>query len=589
MNKCICGSKQRVSVSKPDGVIVDNQGISQAKNLSLVKCENCGLIRQANPVFTNNNQYAEYYNTEYPPNKQDYIKKDYAHDLSVAKMRCGAYELTQGNLLDVGSGSGAFVDECRLRGLEAYGCEIANYAYAKNDKFIYHDQLENIHFPTDNFNIITCHDVLEHVFSPDKFIAEMFRITKQNGYCIIEIPDFFSQDGKHHWKDIEHLWFFNRKQVIVLAKKSGFEIEKINNPIPGKIVVWLKKPKQSRVKILVPPGIGDSYWSIVKMKSFLKREGLGLPDIFIGAGRNKNDKYHGHIRSVPFLRLFPFIHATGGYVPMKKMIGGQAIWKEAYAEQGRTVFKDIFGYDYLLSYNGHIRWGKRLEDIDPQYKCNWQPPMFVSLEQENYRKECLEKYGKYICFYLPFYGHYREWLKEFNISKIITTINKMTTDGHVQPVLVGAPWDADNKKLTEAKKNIRGLIDLTGKTTVDQVFGCLKGSQLVFGFPSGLTIMSAVLNCKTLLAWNDYFEIGVKGNRFYQYSCPPDVWSKNYFAMNTKTMNVDNVVAAALSIMGNKSPRTCWPGVASGFQAEDWKTAINDMKTACPVLNGGAA
>jgi SAM-dependent methyltransferase len=502
-------------------------------------------------------------------------------------MRCNAYEITQGSLLDVGSGSGAFVDECRTRGLEAYGCEIAKYAYSKDDKFIYHNQLENIHFPTDNFNIVTCHDVIEHVFDPIKFVNEMFRITKQNGYCVIDIPDFFSQEGKHHWKDVEHLWFFNRKQIIDLVRKIGFEVEKIQNPILGKIVFWLKKSKQRRTKILVPPGIGDSYWSIVKMQSFLENENLGLPDIFIAAGRDR--KYNGHLRSVPFLKMFPFIHAINGFLPLRKVHEGKKIWQEAYADQGRTVFKDIFGYDYLLSYNGHIRWGKRLEDIDPQYKCNWQPPMFVSLEQENYRKECIAKYGQYICFYLPFYGHYREWLKEFNINKIVATINKMVTDSHMRPVLVGAQWDADDKKLSEAKRNINGLIDLTGQTTVDQVFGCLKGSQLVFGFPSGLTIMSAAFGCKTLLAWNDYFELGIKGNKFYHYSCPPDVWSKNYFAMNTKTMNIDNVVAAALSIMGNKPPKTHWPGITSGFQAEDWQAGLARMQATNPVLNGRTA
>jgi SAM-dependent methyltransferase len=591
MNNCICGSKQVTSIEIPDGVLVDRKGISQKQAISLVKCESCGLVRQAKTPFENNNQYSEYYKNEYPPNKQDYIKKDYVHDLNVAQKRCNAYgSIASENLLDVGSGSGSFVDECRTRGINAHGCEIGNYAYAKNDEYIYHKQFENIHFPTDSFQYVTCHDVFEHVLNPIAFISEMFRVIKQNGYCIIEIPDFFSPDGKHHWKDIEHVWFFNRKQFIDLARKAGFEIEKIQNPIPGKIVFWLKKPKQSRVKILVPPGIGDSYWSIVKMQSFLEKEGLGLPDIAIAAGRDR--KYSGHLRSIPFLKMFPFLNATSNFLPLKKMNEGRKIWHEAYAGdweestgtvKGRTVFRNIFEHDYLLSYNGHVRWGKRLEDIDPQYKCNWHPPMFVSLEQENYRKECIDKYGKYICFYLPFYGHYRNWTREFDINKITATINKLSIDNQMKPVLVGAQWDADDMPLTNAKKQINGLIDLTGKTTVDQVFGCLKGSQLVFGFPSGLTIMAASFGCKALLVWNDYFEIGIKGNRFYRYSCPPDIWEKNYFAMNTKTMSIDNVVKASMDIISGRTPDTCWP-TTNLFQGEDWETG-----TAHPRLSEAIA
>jgi SAM-dependent methyltransferase len=570
----------------PDGVLVDNQGISQSHVISLVKCESCGIIRQSNTPFDDNDQYSEYYKNEYPPNKQDYIKKDYAHDLDVAQKRCDAYRIISDNLLDVGSGSGAFVDECRSRGIESYGCEIGRYACAKNDKHTYHRRFEDVSFPTDNFQHVTCHDVLEHVINPVQFMAEMFRVIKQDGYCIIDFPDFFDSNGKHHWKDVEHLWFFNRKQLITLATKIGFELEKIQNPIPGKIVLWLKKPKQNRVKILVPPGIGDSYWSIVKMQSFCEKENLGLPDIFIAAGRDR--KYNGHLRSVPFLKMFPFINATNGFLPLKRVEEGREIWREAYAEQGRTVFRNLYGYDYLLSYNGHIRWGKRLEDIDPQYKCDWHPPMFVSLEQENYRKECAEKYGNYLCFYLPFYGHYQEWIKEFNINKIVATLNKLSLDSGMIPILIGAQWDADDKKLTNAKRSIKGLIDLTGKTTVDQVFGCLKGSQLVFGFPSGLTIMAAAFGCKTLLAWNDYFEIGIKGNRFYQYSCPPDIWEKNYFAMNTKTMSIDNVVKASLDIIGRRPPNTCWPKT-NLFQSQDWGKGLDMMQAAHPVLNKGIA
>ncbi|MEE9356495.1 MAG: methyltransferase domain-containing protein [Methylococcaceae bacterium] len=547
MNNCICGRDKIITIVVPDGVLVDEQGTSQKQALSLAQCESCGLIRQTNPKFKTNKQYADYYGFEYPPNKLDYIKKDYAHDLRVAQMRCDAYSVNQGNLLDIGSGSGAFVDECRTRGVESFGCEVAKYAYAKDDQYIYHNCLENINFPTDHFDTVTCHDVLEHVLEPDKFIIEMFRATKQNGYCIIEIPDFFSPDGKHHWKDVEHLWFFNRKQLFELAKKTGFVIEKVSYPVPGKLVVWLKKPIQTRTTILVPPGLGDSFWSIVKMQSFLQKENISMPDLCIAAG--KTGRYNGHVRAVPFLKLFPFVNATGKHIPMRQMEEGRKIWKEAYADKGRTIFHDIYGFDYFISFNGHIRWGIPLEEINPEYKCNWHPPMFTSLEEIKYQSECIKKYGRYMCIYLPPYGHYIHWLKEFNLSQMVQSINKITNEIGITPILVGSQWDADDVKLTRAKTSINGLIDLTGKTTVEQVFGCLKGSQLFLGFPSGLTIMAATLGCKTLIVWNDYFELGIKGNKFYQYCCPPDVLGRNYFTINTKDMTVENTASTAKELI----------------------------------------
>ena len=58
---------------------------------------------------------------------------------------------------------------------------------------------------------------------------------------------------------------------------------------------------------------------------------------------------------------------------------------------------------------------------------------------------------------------------------------------------------------TELRKEIPGAIDLTGETTVAQLFGLIKGAKAIIGHPSGLTVMSAVLGVKTLMIWNDYY------------------------------------------------------------------------------------
>lgn len=561
MDECICGNKNKKIYKRDNTVTVSKKGILKNKDIKLASCSSCGIIRQTAIPFQTSEQYTEYYKS-YPPTEKSYTKKTYKHDRRVAGLRCDSYEIPNAKTeiletLDVGSGSGAFVDECRSRGHESFGCELGTYHYEENGTYIHRKGLLDIHFPTDHFDIVTCHDVVEHVLDPVEFLKEMFRITKQNGRCVIDFPNFFDEKGNHHWKDSEHVWFFTEEQLANLLTTIGFNVDSIKNPLKTRSVFYATKPTQNRVKILLPPGMGDSYWSIVKMQAFLKSEGIDMPDICIAAGKDK--KYNGHVRAVPFLQMFPFINATGGHIPMKQMVNGKKIWYEAYSERGRTVFRDIFDYDYMLSYNGHIRWGVQLEDIDPQYECDWHPPMFVSLDQENFKNNCIKQYGKYFCIYLPFYGHYIKWLEEFGLNNLIDAINEISNKTGATPVLVGAQWDADDKKLSAAKGKIKKLVDLTGKTDMQELFGCLRGSQLVFGFPSGLTIMAAVLRCKTLMAWNDFYEIGVLGNKFYQYVCPPDTWNKNYFAMNTTTMTVNNVAMAAKDIISDRKPTLFWP------------------------------
>ena len=566
MNRCICGNKNKKPYKRDSTVSVSNEGILKKKDIKLVSCNGCGIIRQTGTAIKTQKQYNKYYEG-YPPTKKIYTKKTYKHDRRVAGIRCESYKIptakTEGiEILDVGSGSGAFVDECRSRGLKSFGCELGKYHYEEDGSYIYRKGLLDIHFPTDHFDIVTCHDVVEHVLDPVKFIKEMFRITKQNGRCIIDFPNFFNEKGNHHWKDSEHVWFFTEGQLANLLKNIGFIVDSIKNPLKTRSVFYATRPTQKRVKILVPPGMGDSYWSIVKMQSFLKSEGIDMPDICIAAGKDK--KYNGHVRAVPFLQMFPFVNAAGGHIAMKQMENGKKIWNEAYSERGRTVFRDIYDHDYMLSYNGHIRWGVQLEDVDPQYECDWHPPMFVSLDQENFKNNCIKQYGKYFCIYLPLYGHYVKWLEEFSLDNLIKAINKISKENDAIPVLVGAQWDAEDKKLSAAKGKIKKLVDLTGKTDMQQLFGCLRGSELVFGFPSGLTIMSAAIRCKTLMVWNDFYEIGVHGNKFYRYVCPPDTWNKNYFAMNTATMTVNNVAKAANDIISDRKPTLFWPERGNG-------------------------
>ena len=192
MNKCICGGTVWQDSQVREGCKVDEKGHEQSSTVHIAKCEKCGIIRQINLPFSSKQEFIDYYKEQYPPVKQEYSIKNYEHDRKIAKLRCNAYKIHSiARILDVGSGSGAFVDECRDRGAEAYGCEIGKYHYCEDDNYIYSKEFEDIHFPTDYFDLVTCHDVLEHSLNPLGMIEEMFRIVKQLGNCIIDFPRFY--------------------------------------------------------------------------------------------------------------------------------------------------------------------------------------------------------------------------------------------------------------------------------------------------------------------------------------------------------------------------------------------------------------
>lgn len=571
---CVCGSKQFSGIERPNSIVVDGKGTSQPATITLAECQKCGLIRQLQMPLSTNEQYLEYYRKSYPPTQEVYSKKDYTHDREVAELRCNEYDINKGNknkILDIGSGSGAFVDECRSRGAEAYGCEISTYSYADNSDYIYIDQFENIHFPTDHFELVTCHDVLEHVLDPVKFLKEMFRTVGQEGTCIIDIPDFFHAKGRHHWKDVEHIWFFKTGQLKRLLKKIGFVVKQIKHPLEAKTVFYLQKLKQNRIKILFPPGIGDSYWSIVKLQAFLESKNIKSPvDAYVVCNR---DRYNGHKRAFPFMEMFPFLNSTGKAFDNGNDPKLRSIWKEAYARQGKIIFENVHGCDYFIAYNGHLRFGKQLEEID-SLKCNWTPPMFVSLEQERFRKECIAKYGKYILFYFPLYGTFQYWTQEFPVEAVIESVKQIIKHTGHTPVFVGAAWDAEDKKCRQLRAGIGSCVDLSGKTNIEQLFGLIKGSQAVIGYPSGLPIMSAVFDKKTLIIWNDFYD-----QDFAWHSCPPWTKNKTYFVEFTKNLTPENLTERVVEIITGKkikvNPRVL---ETNARPIPNWELTIDNMK-----------
>lgn len=490
--------------------------------LPVLACRACGALRQ--DVRLSPEQYAEWY-------RRDYFDGVYYHtpeqDARVAALRADHYTTRPGaSLLDVGCGNGAFVDECRARGIEAVGQDVAAQSAGEH---VYVGDLESIHFPTEAFDVVTIHDVLEHLTDPLAVLREVRRILKQGGTLWLDFPRFHHPMGRHHWKPTEHLWLLDESQLVALLKAAGFLVRGVEHPIPSKVLIQAVAPEVRRPSILVPAGIGDSYWVMVKLRAFLAREGLGMPDVYV-------QDSGGPKRTQPYLRCLPFIHAAG----YKELDFREPLWREAYLQDGRTVFPDVFGVDYFVAYNGVMRFGASLADADPDLACEWHPPMHVSLEARAFRRE-LGADGPYVVAYFTDSGMYQHWLKEFPVERLTATLHLIRARGY-RIVLIGAPWD-DGKTGSRLAQRDPAYVDLIGQTTFDQMLGALMGASGVVGFPAGNTILATALGVPTVLLWNRYFDA-----RFWTNACPPD--AANYHAIDTATATADGVAGLFPTLSG---------------------------------------
>lgn len=483
-----------------------------------IQCTVCSTVIQKTTLtsmdFLNFYQ-SGFYHTQHQINKNMLpYQGRRLHDYKVAESRLSNYKIPSKSLiLDVGCGSGMFVLCAREHGIEAYGQDLWKDL---ENPYVYSSSLSSISFPTDYFDYVTCHDVLEHVENPNSFLSEISRIIKQNGFLILDYPMFFSEEGKHHWKAIEHLWMLSPAQLQKILTKHGFEITKTTYPEwegkrLAKIVLFCRKPPEQRTSILVPPGIGDSYWAIIKLRDFCIKRRLGIPDVFIAGRGDRNI-------SKEFVERFPFLHCSG-YA--EDFTTKDPIFNEAYLQDGRQLFENVHGMDFFLSANGILRFGKNLTtEYLPEYETEWRPPMFFSLEERKKVLSYQHEYGPYSLFYLPVQSIYKRWFADIDREYFVAYAKELRRKGRT-PILVGAGWDEDPLRCSE-------VVNLIGKTTFSDLLSLLHGAQSVVGFPSGLTILSTVLRKPTFMWWNDYFD-----RRMWTNCCPH---TENYVAWDSKQL-----------------------------------------------------
>ena len=137
--------------------------------------------------------------------------------------------------LDVGCGTGEFLNACQQAGFKAKGVEPSKLArdQAINNYNLSVSENTNLEqFKDNKFDSISMWHVLEHVPSLIKTITEFKRILNKNGKIIIAVPNHKSWDSSYYsefwaaWDVPIHLWHFSKETIELLFNKNGFKLIK---------------------------------------------------------------------------------------------------------------------------------------------------------------------------------------------------------------------------------------------------------------------------------------------------------------------------------------------------------------------------
>ena len=235
-NSCpVCNSKEINPL-----LTIKDFSVSQ-ENFVLWQCSVCSL--RFTQDVPNENNIAPYYKSpdyiSHTNTDKGFINKTYQkvrnHTLQQkAQLIIGQTKVDRGSILDIGSGTGAFLNVMKEKGWQVKGVEpdedarkLANKLY--NLQVDEPASLDNV--PSSFFDAITLWHVLEHVHQLHDYVEQLKRLLKQKGRIFIAVPNYQSRDSgiyRSYWAAYDvprHLYHFSPQSIKTLMQKHGLKIE----------------------------------------------------------------------------------------------------------------------------------------------------------------------------------------------------------------------------------------------------------------------------------------------------------------------------------------------------------------------------
>jgi ubiquinone/menaquinone biosynthesis C-methylase UbiE len=134
-------------------------------------------------------------------------------------------------ILDAGCGSGRTLDELidygTVRGIEL-DPEAAAAARARGRGEVVEGRLEELPWPDQTFDLVTCLDVLEHTPDDRVTLRELRRVTKPEGHLLLTVPAYRALWSQHDEAN-HHFRRYNRPMLRAAAAESGWTLQRLTS------------------------------------------------------------------------------------------------------------------------------------------------------------------------------------------------------------------------------------------------------------------------------------------------------------------------------------------------------------------------
>ena len=127
---------------------------------------------------------------------------------------------SRGLVLDAGSGRGGWRDIILENAEKREGLDMQALEGEELDWVA--DLTDMPKVPSERFDAVVCHQVLEHVREPEKALSEINRVMKNDGHLVLSVPHL----SRLH--ELPHDYFrYTPNGIVHMAEKCGFEVKEL--------------------------------------------------------------------------------------------------------------------------------------------------------------------------------------------------------------------------------------------------------------------------------------------------------------------------------------------------------------------------
>lgn len=205
-------------------------------DFELIRCSSCSHTWISNPPDPE--QLSRYYSPEYHEAVEHSgvnDRKRWGRQLDILS----SYK-TEGSILDIGCSAGGFLaylknGPWKLYGIEA-SAETAEKARAATGGDIYAGDVLNADFAPQSFDVITCSDVLEHLYNPREVFRMVHRWLKPGGVFYVFVPNIMSWESRafgSRWYGLDlprHLHHYSISSLRALSTSADLALVRVVTP-----------------------------------------------------------------------------------------------------------------------------------------------------------------------------------------------------------------------------------------------------------------------------------------------------------------------------------------------------------------------